>query len=121
MALLETLSRLNASLLRIAGQRFELATVDIEEELLRLGILLAGTLVTALMLALALAAATFTIVIYFWDSARMVVLLAVTGLFAVTSLIMVWQLSRALRDKPRFMASTLAQLENDRAPYGGSP
>ncbi|MGA8515415.1 MAG: phage holin family protein [Burkholderiaceae bacterium] len=120
MALAETLSRLSASLLRIVNQRFELATVDIEEELLRLGILLAGTLVTALILALALAAAAVTMVVYFWDSSRMAVLLAVTGLFTAIGLMMVWQLSHALRDKPRFMASTLAQLDHDRTASGGS-
>jgi uncharacterized membrane protein YqjE len=120
MALGQTLSRLGASLLVVASQRLELASLDIEEELLRLGSLLAGTLVTALMFALAMAAAATTVVVYFWDIARMAALLGITGLFATVALVMAWRLSQALRDKPRFMASTLAQLDKDRAPVGSS-
>jgi uncharacterized membrane protein YqjE len=118
MALGQTLSRLGASLLVVASQRLELASLDFEEELLRLGSLLAGTLVAALMFALALAAAAMTVVVYFWDTARLAALLGVTGLFIIAALAMAWRLSQALRDKPRFMASTLAQLDKDRAPLG---
>jgi uncharacterized membrane protein YqjE len=118
MALSQTLSRLGASLLVVASQRLELASLDFEEELLHLGSLLAGALVTALMFALTLAAAAMCIVVYFWDTARLAALLGITGLFATVALAMVWRLSQALRDKPRFMASTLAQLEKDRTPLG---
>jgi uncharacterized membrane protein YqjE len=120
MALGQTLSRLGESLLLVASQRIELASLDVEEELLRLGTLLAGTLVTSLMLALALAAAATTVVVYFWDSARLAALLTVTGLFTAMGLAMLWRLSRALQNKPRFLASTLAQLDKDRAPLGGA-
>jgi uncharacterized membrane protein YqjE len=118
MALGQTLSRLGASLLVVVSQRLELASLDVEEELLRLGSLLAGTLVSALMFALALAAAAMTVVVYFWDTARLAALLGITGLFATAALVMAWRLSQALRDKPRFMANTLAQLDKDRAPLG---
>jgi uncharacterized membrane protein YqjE len=118
MALGQTLSQLGASLLVVASQRLELASLDIEEELLRLSSLLAGTLVTALMIALALAAAATTVVVYFWDTARLAALLGITGLFAAVALAMAWRLSQALRDKPRFMASTFAQLDKDSTQQG---
>jgi uncharacterized membrane protein YqjE len=118
MALSQTLSRLGASLLVVASQRLELASLDIEEELLRLSGLLAGTLVTALMLALALAAAATTAVVYFWDTARMTALLGITGLFAMVGFAMIWRLLQVLRDKPHFMVNTLAQLDKDRASLG---
>jgi uncharacterized membrane protein YqjE len=121
MALGQTLSRLSESLLLLASQRLELVSIDIEEELLRLGMLLAGTLVTSLMLALALVAAATTVVVYFWESARMAALLSITGLFSVIGLAMLWRLSSALQNKPRFMTSTLAQLDQDRAPLSESP
>jgi uncharacterized membrane protein YqjE len=105
MALGQTLSRLGESLLLVASQRLELASLDVEEELLRLGTLLA---------------AATAVVVYFWDSARLVALLAVTGFFTAMGLAMLWRLSRALHNKPRFMASTLAQLDKDHAPLGGS-
>lgn len=113
MALGESLARLGASSLLVARQRLELAALDTEEELLRLGGLLAGALVTALMLALALASAAATFVIYFWDGARLAATLGVTGFFALAGALMAWRLARALRDKPRFLAGTLAELDRD--------
>lgn len=121
MALGQSLSQLGSSFLLVLSQRLELASLDIEEELLRLGTLLAGTLVVSLLVALALAMAAATVVVYFWDSARMAALLGLTALFALAATGMAWRLSRMLNDKPRFMASTLAQLEKDRAPSGSAP
>jgi uncharacterized membrane protein YqjE len=113
VALRETLSRLGASSLVVARQRLELASLDVEEELLRLGALLAGALAAALLLTLALAGITTALVVYFWDSARLGVLLGVSAAFALAGSGVAWRLSHALRDKPRFMASTLAELEKD--------
>jgi uncharacterized membrane protein YqjE len=120
MALAQSLARLGASALQTARQRLELAALDVEEELLRIGGLLAGVLVTALMLALALASAAATFVIYFWDGARLAATLGVTGFFALAGALMAWRLARALRDKPRFLAATLAELERDCEPIGNA-
>ena len=116
MSLGQTLSRLSASLWLVASQRLELASLDVEEELLRFAGLLAGILATALMFTLALAATASAVVVYFWDTARLTALLSVAGLFAVAAVALVWRLSQALRNKPRFMANTLAQLGKDCAP-----
>lgn len=114
MSLRQTFTQLMSSLLLVASQRLELASLDVEEELLRLGNLLAGTLVTALIFALALAAAAATVVIYFWDTSRVSALLGVTGFFTIAGSGMVWRLLNAWHRKPRFMAETLSQLEKDR-------
>lgn len=121
MALARNLARLGAGSLLMARQRFELASLDIEEEVLRVGLLLAGALVTALMLTLAFSAAAATIVIYFWDGARMAAALGVTGFFTLAGLLMAWRLATALRDKPRLFAATLAELETDSQQLGGQP
>ena len=113
MGLGQSLTQLAASSLLIARQRLELASLDVEEELLRVGGLLAGALVTALMLALALASAAATFVIYFWEGARLAATLGVTAFFALAGALMVWRLARALRDKPRFLAGTLAEMDKD--------
>ncbi len=120
MALASNLARLGAGSLLAARQRLELASLDVEEELLRLGLLLAGAVVTALMLTLALSAAAASVIIYFWDGARLAAVLGVTGFFAVATLLMVWRLALALRSKPRFLAATLAELEKDSQQLGGS-
>lgn len=121
MALVRNLARLGASSLLLARQRLELASLDIEEELLRFGLLLAGALVTALMLALALSAAAASVVIYFWDGARMSAVLGVTGFFSLAAVLMAWRLVTALRDKPRFLAATLAEFEKDSQQLGEQP
>ena len=121
MALAHTLSRLSASLWVVASQRLELASLNIEEELLRFAGFLAGILVTALVFALTLAMAAAVVVVYFWDTARLTALLSVTGLFAVAAWVLAWRLTLALRNKPRFMANTLAQLSKDCAPQDTPP
>jgi uncharacterized membrane protein YqjE len=116
MALAQSLGRLAVSSLRTARQRLELAALDLEEELLRIAGLLAGTLVTALMLSLAFASAAAMFVIYIPDGARLAGTPGVTGFFALAGALMAWRLARALRDKPHFLAATLAELDQDRAP-----
>jgi uncharacterized membrane protein YqjE len=113
MSFRQTFAQLISSLLLVVNQRLELASLDFEEEVLRLGNILVGTLVAALTLALALAAAAATVVAYYWDTARLSALLGVTGLFGIAGFVMLWRLSNVWRSKPRFMASTLAQLEKD--------
>jgi uncharacterized membrane protein YqjE len=113
MALGQTLTRLGASSLRMARQRLELASLDVEEELLRMAGLLAGALVTALMLALAFASAAATFVIYFWGGARLAATPGVTAFFALAGTLMAWRVARALRDKPHFLAATLAEMDRD--------
>jgi uncharacterized membrane protein YqjE len=108
VALGPSLGRLGAGVLLGVRQRLELASLDVEEEMLRLTGLIAGVLVTALLFTLALAAGAATIVVLFWDSARIAALLGVTLFFAASAL------TRSLRDKPRFLDATLTELERDR-------
>jgi uncharacterized membrane protein YqjE len=121
MALGGNMTRLAAGSLLLVRQRLELASLDIEEELLRIGLLLARALVAALMLALALLAAGATLVIYFWDAARMTAAVGVTGFFTLAGVLMAWRLVSALRDKPSFLAATLAELDKDAQHLRGQP
>ena len=121
MGLGRNFARLAADSLLAMRQRLELASLEVEEELLRVGLLLARALVTALMLALALLAAGATVVIYFWDAARMTAAIGVTGFFALAAILMAWRLACALRDKPSFFAATLAELDKDAQRLRGQP
>jgi uncharacterized membrane protein YqjE len=97
-----------------ARQRLELASLDFEEELLRTCALLVAALATVLMGMLALAAAASAVVICFWDSYRLASVVGVMVFFGLVAGLMAWRLSIALRDKPRFLAGTLAELDKDR-------
>lgn len=121
MGLGRSLSRVAAGALQIARQRVELASLDVEEEMLRIGGLLAGALVTALMLALALASAAATFVIYFWDGARLAATLGVTAFFVLAGVLMAWRVARAVQQKPRFLQGTLAELDRDLEQWREAP
>jgi uncharacterized membrane protein YqjE len=114
VALGPSLGRLGAGVLLGVRQRLELASLDVEEEMLRLTGLIAGVLVTALLFTLALAAGAATIVVLYWDSARIAALLGVTLFFAAGGAVAASALTRSLRDKPRFLDATLTELERDR-------
>ena len=114
MALGPSLGRLGAGALLALRQRLELASLDVEEEMLRLVGLIAGALVTALLFTLALGAGAATIVVLFWDQARSAALVGVTLFFAIAGALAAGALGRALRDKPRFLDGTLTELERDR-------
>jgi uncharacterized membrane protein YqjE len=118
MALGSSLGRLGAGAVLALRQRLELASLDVEEELLRLVGLIAGALVAALLFALALAAGAATVVVLFWDQARIAALVGVTLFFAAGGGLAARALMRSLRDKPRFLDATLTELERDRELWG---
>ena len=121
MGLGRNLAHLAAGSLVLVRQRLELASIELEEELLRIGLLLAQALVTAVLLALALMATAASVVIYFWDAARMAAALGVTVFFALAAALTAWRLMVALREKPSFLAATLAELDKDAQRLGGQP
>lgn len=105
------LQRWGAGPLLLARRRADLAPLDAEEELLRIGLLVAGALVNALMLALGICAAAATLVHLFWVGAPIAATTGVTGFFILSGVLMSWRLGSLLRDKTRLMAATLAQLD----------
>jgi uncharacterized membrane protein YqjE len=113
-----SLARLGMSALRIVRQRLELASIDVEEELLRLGLLLVAAMIAALTTGMALLLIASSIVIYFWDTARWGALLSLCVVFSSLAAITAWKLTTALREKPRFMAATLKELEKDSVEEG---
>jgi uncharacterized membrane protein YqjE len=113
-----SLARLSMSALRIVRQRLELASIDVEEELLRLGLLLVAAMIAALTTGMALLLIASSIVIYFWDTAKWSALLSLCVVFSSLAAIMAWKLTTALREKPRFMAATLKELERDSVEEG---
>lgn len=111
MGAARTFRRWSAGPLLLARHRADLAPLDAEEELLRIGLLLAGALVNALMLALGFCAAAATLVHLFWVGAPIAAMTGFTGFFILAGVLMTWRLGSVLRDKTRLMAATLAQLD----------
>jgi len=120
VALGDSVARLGATSLLLLRQRLELVSLDVEEELLRDGLLLAGAVVAALLGALFLAALGALIVVLCWDTARIAALVGVTLAYGIAAGIAFSRLARAWREKPAFLAGTLAELGADGDKLRGS-
>lgn len=121
MGLSASLRRLGGGYLAVARQRLELAALDVEEELLRAGSLLAALLALVALASLALAAAAATLVVLLWDTARIAALVGVTAAFAAAAVAAYWWLRDALRSKPPFLSATLEELARDGEDLAGPP
>lgn len=113
MSLGDSLGRLGATSLLLARQRLELAALDLEEELAHTGSFLVGALVAALLGTLSLAALAATVVVLFWDTARITALVTVTVVFFAATAAAAWRCRSALRAKPPFLGTTLHELAKD--------
>lgn len=113
MALAESLRALGAGLADAGRQRLALAALDVEDQALRAGQLLAALLAVAVLALLALAALAATVVVLFWDSARIAALAGVSLFFVAGAVLAFWRLQRGLRERPPLLAATLAELRKD--------
>ena len=106
--------RLLNTVLAIAENRLELFLVELREERFRLfnALLLVCGLAAFGFMALLLG--SFTLVVAFWDSARLTVLTALTAGYGLTALGIFWRLTVRFKNWPAFEA-TLDELKKDRA------
>ena len=112
--LFDSLKRLTATLLRIVSTRLELLATEIEEERAWLGSMLVWTLAALFCAALGIVLASMLVVVYFWDSYRM---LALTGLVITFLLgsVLSWRVVLGkVRSKPRLFSTSLAEISKDR-------
>ncbi|MCB1125584.1 MAG: phage holin family protein [Verrucomicrobiae bacterium] len=108
-----TVRRLAARSLGVVSNRFELFILELQEQEQRLFGVLLMALLAAVFSLLALVLASFALVIVFWESARMEVLLGLTAFYALGAGLLGWQVRRRVRDGSPFSA-TLGELKKDR-------
>jgi uncharacterized membrane protein YqjE len=112
--LLATVARMFKTLRAVAENRLELFLVELKEERARLfGILLLAAvgIVFALM---TLVMFTLTVVIFFWDSHRLLALVIVTCIYAAGTFVTFLKLRERLQRWQAFSA-TLDQIKKDRS------
>lgn len=109
------LARMADALLGLLRTRLELLSVEYTEERGRVGqqaaLLLAG--IGCLMFALFFAAGA--VIAYFWDTYRLTAILAVAVCFGVLGGILLWRRAEIANTSPIPFASTVSELEKDRA------
>lgn len=113
MAIADSLAALAATLLATLRTRLELISVELEEELARYSSYLLWSLVALFCAGIAVLLGILLIVALYWDSHRMLVLLSLIGLFGGLAITLAVWLKLAMRNKPRLLASTLAELRKD--------
>ena len=94
--------------------RIELFLVELREERFRIFEVLLLGCAAALLGFMALLTVTVTLVVVFWDSARVQVLVVLSAGYSVATIGILWRLKILLRNWSSFTA-TLNELKKDRA------
>ncbi len=115
MAIADSLARLAASLLATARTRVELATVEFEEETLRLFDYLLHSLIALFFLGLAFTLCVVLLLVIFWDTHRIAVLVSLAVVFGVIGLRIIQTARYKYQHKPPMLQDTLAELAKDMA------
>ena len=111
---------LSASFFRLGGTavallrtRFELATVEFEEERERATELLVLVLSGVLLALFALLFASIFVIAYFWETYRLWAIAGVTLFYVALAIVIFMRLKQRRREKPPAFAATLAELGHD--------
>jgi uncharacterized membrane protein YqjE len=112
--MLETAKRFWSTFRNALENRVDLFLLELKEERIRVvdTVLLVAVIVVCAAMALVLV--TFTLVVIFWDSHRLLALGVLSGLYAAGAGTSFWALRRHLRQW-EFLKATREQLKKDRA------
>ncbi|HVC12967.1 MAG TPA: phage holin family protein, partial [Burkholderiales bacterium] len=102
------------TLLAFVETRARLAGNELEEQALRWFEIAIWTLLALFFLGMALVLASLLIVLVFWDQHRMLAAALLTALYAGAGVLGLAMARTRLRERPRFLAATLAELTKDR-------
>ena len=106
------------TLLSFALTRTRLAATEIEEQALRLIEIVVWLAVALFFTGIAIVFVAVLVVLLFWDSNRLLAAGLIAALFVFCSAGAALIAGRCLRERPKFLAATLAELEHDRDTLG---
>ena len=113
MAIVESVSRLAGTFIAILQTRLELLTIEVEEESLRLFSYLLSALAGMFCLGMTLLLGVLLIVVIYWDTQRVPVLISLILFFALCSATIILCIRKHYRMKPRMLSHTLKELTRD--------
>lgn len=102
------------TLLSFADTRARLAATELEEQAVRLVEILAWLAIAYFFLGTALVFLAVLIVLLFWDTNRLLAAALITALFLAAGVAGALVARARMRERPKFLAATLAELERDR-------
>jgi len=112
-SLLESLRGVAKTFVALVQTRIEIFASEVDEERARVGRILVLAVVALFCLGLAVVLGVLLIAVLFWENNRLLALGILTGVFALGGLIALVALRSAVRDRPKFLSATLAELRKD--------
>jgi uncharacterized membrane protein YqjE len=111
--LVDSLARLGRSALALARTRLELLGTEIEEERIRFTRLAIAAVAIAFCLQMAVLLFVVFMVVFLWDTHRLVTLGAFAAAFLAAGVVGMMALRRRLARRPKMFASSLGELLKD--------
>ena len=111
--LLESLRGLAKTFVALVQTRLEIFASEFDEERTRLARIVVLAVVAAFCLGLAVVLLVLLVVVIFWDSNRLLAIGVIAGLFALGALAALVKLRAAVKQRPKFLSATLAELHKD--------
>jgi len=112
-SLLGSLRDLAKTFVALVQTRIEIFANDIDEERARLARVVVLAVVAAFCLGLAVVLLVLFVVVVFWDTNRLLAIGVIAGVFALGALAALVALRSAVRERPKFLSATLAELHKD--------
>jgi uncharacterized membrane protein YqjE len=113
----KSLSNLLATIVAIAHTRVELLTTELQEEMHRVAQIMMWSLVALVAAGIGLFLAALVVIFLFWDTHRLAASLAVTAMYFLIALVATLTLRSKVRNRPRLLEHTLAELAKDREQF----
>ena len=112
------LAKLADAMLGLLRTRLELVAIEYTEERDRIARQLILVLIGLGCLLFGLFFIAFAVIAYYWDTHRIVAILAVAGLFVVIGAGLLWRRAEVSSTSPVPFGASIAELEKDRAALG---
>ena len=112
-SLIDSLRDLARTVVALVETRIEIFASEIDEERARLARVLVLAVAAAFCLGLAVVLLVLVVAVIFWDTNRLLAVSVITGVFALGALAALLALRSAIRQRPKFLSATLAELRKD--------
>ena len=112
-SLLESLRGVAKTFVALVQTRIEIFASEVDEERARFSRILVLAVVALFCLGLAVVLGVLLIAVLFWENNRLLALGILTGVFALGGVIALLALRSAVRNRPKFLSATLAELRKD--------
>lgn len=117
--LLNSLRGLATTFVAVLQTRLEIFASELDEQRALLAKIALLAAVAAFCLGLAVILLVLFVVVWFWDTNRLLAIGVLAGLFAAGGIVSLLMLRATVRQRPKLLSATLAELSKDRAKLEG--